>query len=166
VAAETSAGRPLELDDLLLLRAATDRGVVDRWSGAAVLQAAAEEAADRLVSLRERGLLCPEGRGAGTAYRLTRRLSDALRGPSQTDRDMSLDHESVALRVQKILAERGRLTNAQVRQLSGYSRAEVVRLVRSLREEGLLEITGRGRGAHYEPSLKLLAGMKRGRRRP
>lgn len=51
-------------------------------------------------------------------------------------------------------------------QLSGYSRAEGVRLVRSLRGEGLLEITGRGRGAHYEPSLKLLAGMKRGRRRP
>jgi DNA-binding IclR family transcriptional regulator len=79
---------------------------------------------------------------------------------------MPLDHESVALRVQKVLAERGRLTNSQVRQLSGYSRAEVVRLVRSLRGEGLLEITGRGRGAHYEPSLKLLAGMKRGRRRP
>ena len=170
VASEATAGRGFDLDDLLLLRAVTDKGSLDRWSAAAALQGPEEEAAERLVSLRERGFLTPEGRGRGTAYRLARRLSDRLRGPAETNRDIPLDEESVALRVQAILAERGRLTNAEVRRISGYSRAEVLRLVRALQGEGLLDLAGRGRGAHYRPSLKLLArpaqGRKRGKRSP
>jgi ATP-dependent DNA helicase RecG len=165
VAGEATAGRRLDLDDLLLLRAITDRGSLDRWSAAETLQGPEDEAAEKLVSLRERDYLKPEGRGRGTAYRLVRRLSDRLRGPAETNRDMPLDEESVALRLQAVLAERGRLTNAEVRRISGYSRAEVLRLVRSLQDEGLLDLTGRGRGAHYRPSLKLLARSAQGRKR-
>ena len=47
--------------------------------------------------------------------------------------------------------ERGRLTNAEIRRLSGYSRYQVLKLMHSLREEGLVEVRGRGRGAHYVP---------------
>jgi ATP-dependent DNA helicase RecG len=157
VAGEATAGRGLDLDDLLLLRAVADRGSIDRWSAAAALQGPEEEAAETLVSLRERGYLTPQGRGRGTSYRLARRLSDRLRGATETSRDVPLDAEAVALRVQAVLVERGRLTNAEVRRLSGYSRAEVLRLVRSLQEEGLVDLDGRGRGAHYRPTLKLLA---------
>lgn len=157
VAEEARAGRALDVDDLIVLRSAVDRGLVDRWSAAERLQLPEEQAADRLVSLRERGYLLARGRGRGTSYRLARHLSDLLRGRDATDLEVPLDDEAVSLRVQAVLGERGRLTNADVRRLSGCSRMEVVRLMNVLREGGLVELAGRGRGAHYVPGPKLRA---------
>jgi ATP-dependent DNA helicase RecG len=156
VSSETKAGRKLELDDLMVLRAVGERGYVDRWSAAEKLQLPEETAAERLVSLRGRGYLVTQGRGRGTAYRLARYLSDLLRGPGETDRDIPLDDEAVRLRVQAVLAERGQLTNAEVRRISGYSRTEVLRMMRSLAQERLVALRGSGRGAHYVPGLKLI----------
>jgi len=162
VAEETRQGRALELDDLIVLRGVTDRGWLDRWSAAECLQLPEEDAAERLASLRERGYLVPQGRGRGTAYRLARALSDRLRGPGQTDRDVPLDDAAVRLRVQAVLSERGRLTNADVRRISGYSRTEALRMMRALAEEDLVQLKGLGRGAHYVPGPRL--GRSRGRR--
>jgi len=155
VAEETKAGRTLGLDDLIVLRCVVERGYADRWLAAERLQLPEDEAADRLMSLRGRGYLICQGRGRGTAYRLARRLSDLLRGPEETDRDFPLDDEAIRLRVQAILVERQRLANAEVRRISGYSRTEAVRMMRSLAEQGLVTLKGRGRGAHYVPGPKL-----------
>ena len=155
VAAETRVGRSLDLDDLLALRAVADRGFLDRWTAAERLQLAEEEAAARLVSLRERGYLVPSGRGRGTTYRLARHLSDLLRGHTETDRELPLDAEAVRLRIEAVLGERGTLTNAEVRRLSGFSRTEVLRLLRSMSEQGIVALRGRGRAAHYVPGPRL-----------
>ncbi|MCY4120474.1 MAG: putative DNA binding domain-containing protein [Acidobacteria bacterium] len=163
VADETRHGRSLDLDDLIVLRGVTDRARLDRWSAARVLQTKDEaEAAHRLTALKERAYLVSHGRGKGTSYRLARGISDLLRGPLVTDEGLDLDAEAVRLRIEAVLAERGRLTNAEVRRMCGYSRAEVVRLMRSLREEGVAEVEGRGRGAHYTPGPKLQQTSKRG----
>jgi ATP-dependent DNA helicase RecG len=69
---------------------------------------------------------------------------------------------AVRLRVEAVLAERGRLTNAEVRRMCDYSRAEVVRLMRSLRDQGLARVEGRGRGAYYAPGPNLQQTGKRG----
>jgi ATP-dependent DNA helicase RecG len=155
VATDTRAGRRLDLDDLIALRAATERGLLDRWSAAQRLQLSEEEAAARLVSLRERGYLAPQGRGRGTTYRLPRKLSDLLRGHAETDRELPLDAEAVRLRVEAVLGERGTLTNAEVRRLSGFSRTEVLRLLRSMTDQGIVALRGRGRAAHYVPGPRL-----------
>ncbi len=104
-----------------------------------------------LATLRGRGYLVPEGRGRGTAYRLARAYSDLLRGQAETDRDVPLDDAAVRLRVQAVLAERGRLTNADIRRICGYSRTEVLRLMRVLCAEKAAVLRGRGRSAHYVP---------------
>ena len=161
VAGEVRAGARLELDDLILLRAVTERGALDRWSAAERLQLPEDEAASRLVSLREKKYLVPGGRGAGTTYRLVRRFSDSLRGGVETNFDASLDEEAVRLRIRAVLKERGRLTNAEIRRLSGYSRTEVLRTMRSMIREGEMHLRGRGRAAHYEPILKLPPGRPR-----
>lgn len=155
VAEEARQGRSLDLDDLILLRAITDRGHLDRWSAAEYLQAGEDEASERLVALRQRGYLIPRGRGRGTSYLLARAFSDLLRGRSATDESLSLDEEAVRLRVQAVLGERGKLTNAELRRISGYSRSEILRLMRRLRGEGLVEMRGRGRAAHYVPGPEL-----------
>jgi ATP-dependent DNA helicase RecG len=157
VAAESRVGRSLDLDDLLALRAVTDRAFLDRWAAAERLQVAEEEAAARLVSLRERGYLLPSGRGRGTTYRLARHLSDLLRGHTETDQELPLDAEAVRLRIEAVLGERGTLTNAEVRRLSGFSRTEVLRLLRSMSEQGIVALRGRGRAAHYVPGPRLAA---------
>ncbi|MDE2763919.1 MAG: hypothetical protein OXQ94_16935 [Gemmatimonadota bacterium] len=111
------------------------RPVLDRWSASRILQLSANEAAEILVSLRIRGFLVPQGRGRGTKYRLARRYA-ALIESAGDNQDIWLDEESVRLRLLTILPERGRLTNAEIRRLSGYSRTQVLRLMRSLRREG------------------------------
>lgn len=163
VAEERRAGVAFELDDLILLRAMCQRGVLDRWSSSECLQLAEQEAAARLASLRQRGYLLPAGRGRGTTYRFTRHLSDRLRGPVETDLDASLDEEAIRLRVETVLSERGRLTNADVRRLTGYTRIEVVRLMRRMVEEGIASLHGKGRAAHYRPALVHRSGRKASR---
>lgn len=138
-------------------------GEIDRWSAARALQLPEDEAGERLVSLRERGYLQPRGRGRGTAYRLVRTHSDELRGAAATDDDLPLDTEAVRLRVLAVLRERGELWNAEIRRLSGFSRAEVVRLMRELRREGAIVLDGVGRAARYR--LTPGAAGERGRRR-
>jgi predicted HTH transcriptional regulator len=155
VAEEARAGRRLELDDLIALRAATDRGFVDRWSAEERLQLSEEEAAARLIALRARGYLAALGRGRGTTYRLVRHLSDRLRGPGEAEREIPLDTEALRLRIQAVLAERGRVTNADIRRLSGYSRGEVLRLMRALTQQGIANTQGRGRAAHYIPGPRV-----------
>ena len=166
VADETRRGRSLDLDDLIALRGLTDRARLDRWSAARALQTVDEaEAARRLASLKERGYLVANGRGKGTSYRLARSLSALLPERLGTAEGLDLDPEAARLRIQAILAERGRLTNAEVRRMLGCARAEVVRLMRSLREQGLARVEGRGRGAYYAPGPKLQQTGKRGNRR-
>ena len=166
VAEETRRGRSLDLDDLIVLRAVADRARLDRWSAAKALQTLDDaEAAPRLASLKERGYLLANGRGKGTSYGLARNLVDLLPGPLDPDEAADPDPEAARLRIRALLAERGRLTNAEVRRVSGYSRAEVLRLMRSLREQGLAKVEGAGRGAYYAPGPKLHQTGKHGDRR-
>ncbi len=119
-----------------------------------------------MVALRERGYLAPHGRGRGTTYRLARHLSDLLRGHIETDREIPLDAEAVRLRVEAVLGERGMLTNSEVRRLSGFSRTEVLRLLRSMAGLGIVALRGRGRAAHYVPGANFSpAGPVRARRK-
>ena len=145
-------GGDLSLDDLIVLRVLTRRRTVDRWSAAQSLQLPQEEAAARLVSLRERGYLAVEGRGQGTAYKLARRHTHLIRDAAITDDDIWADEESVRLRLIALLSERDRLTNTEIRRISRYSRTQVLKLMRSMRDDGLVEVRGRGRAAHYVPA--------------
>jgi len=165
VARETREGRVLSLDDLIALRGAMEVGMIDRWEGAKRLQAAEEHAAEVLMSLRGRGHLVPHGRGKGTSYSLPRELSVSLLGPEETDLGLDLDEHAVRLRVERILAERGKLTNAEVRRVSGYSRVRTVRLMKTLVEQGCAKLVGSGRGAHYVPTSGGSQPPKKGPRR-
>lgn len=162
VADETREGREPDLVALILLRSLIDLGQLDRWRAAEVLQDSEENAAHALARLRERGYLVSHGRGAGTGYRLVRRLSDLFRGEAATDSEIPIESEAVRLRVQVVLRDRGRLTNAEVRRISGFSRTEVLRMMKSLEAEKIVSIHGHGRGAHYLPGsrMKMAPGRK------
>jgi uncharacterized membrane protein len=121
---------------------------LDRWRAAQVLQLSEEEAAERLAGLRQRGYLVVRGRGRGASYGLRRDLADRLRGQAAVDAELPLEEEAVRLRILAVLKERGRLTNAEIRRFSGFTRTQVYRLLKSLETEGIVRISGKGRAAH------------------
>ena len=148
VAREEREGRPLALDDLLVLRALVHSGVIDRWSAAEVLQLPDHDAAGVLADLRERGYLTVRGRGRAASYGLRRGLAERLRGQAIVQAEVSIEEEHVRLRVRALLEQRGRLTNAEIRRLSGFSRMQVYRLLKELEAAGEVRFVGRGRGAY------------------
>lgn len=139
---------PLELDELIVLRRLVDVAYLDRWSAQRLLQADEETAAALFADMRKRRLVVATGRGRAARYSLPRVLSDRLRGRAVTDADRPLEGEGVRLRVLDLLRERDALTNAQIREFSGWSRAQVQTLLTQLTREGLVERRGAGRGAH------------------
>ncbi|MCY4470285.1 MAG: putative DNA binding domain-containing protein [Thiotrichales bacterium] len=146
VAGERESGAELALDDLLLLEALTRNPDIDRWTAAACLRIAESAAAERLVSLRERGYLTSLGRGRGTKYRFATRLG---RLRAQPVPDGPTAEAAVRERILELLAERGAVTNRDVRRLTGLSRREALGLLRNMSDEGLLRMTGHRRGARY-----------------
>ena len=63
------------------------------------------------------------------------------------DRDKRLDKESIKIRILSILKERN-LTNAQIRQMTGMDRQQVLRFMHEIEMDGV-QIKGGGRGAYY-----------------
>ena len=72
---------------------------------------------------------------------------------------------TVTLRVRTVLQERGRLTNAALRHLTGYSRPAVIRLMAALREQGIARLEGKGRGAAWIRGPKVPPPKDRAARR-
>lgn len=106
--------------------------LLNRWSAATVLQLSEEEAAERLVRLRGAGYLVVRGRGRAASYTLRRDVAERLRGKPTLDAEVPLEEEAVKLRAEALLAERGRLTNADIRRFSGFSRVQVYRLAKEV----------------------------------
>jgi ATP-dependent DNA helicase RecG len=150
---EERKGRRFDLDELILMRSFVRTTSLDRWSAAAALQLSEEEAAERLVRMREAGYVIVRGRGRGASYDLRRDLSVRLRGRASADAELllDLDKEAVKLRILTLLRERGRLTNAEIRRFSGFGRVQVYRLVKDLEAEGKIRFAGKGRAAHILP---------------
>lgn len=138
----------LSLDDLIVLRRLMDVGSIDRWSASEQLQLNETDAANHLSEMRRRGLVIARGRGRATTYGLRRPLSERLRGRAVTDADHPLEAEGVRLKILELLKERGRLTNAEIRDFSGYTRQQVLALEKALEREGQIELHGHGRGAY------------------
>lgn len=151
LAEETRRGHDLDLDDLLILRAFVRTSSLDRWSAAKLLQLSEEEAAAKLMQLREAGYLVVRGRGRGTSYEVRRELAERFRGRSAVDADIPIEEEGVRLRITSLLRERGRLTNAEIRRFSGFSRVQVYRITKRLATEGAVRFAGKGRGACILP---------------
>lgn len=145
---------PLTVDDLIVMRRVIDTGSIDRGTAGAQLQLNETDAANHLADMRRRKLLVARGRGRAATYSLPRPLSERLRGKGITDADRPLEAEGVRLRILELLKERGRLTNAEIRDFSGYSRQQVLSLEKGLEDEGLIELIGHGRGAHIVLSAK------------
>ena len=148
---ERRRGAEFALDDLIALHGASRRGALNRWSAAELLQLDPEAAAERLAALRERGYLAPRGRGPGTHYAPAGAFEHLAEG-AEAGEPAARAASEAAVQVLAALRERGRLGNSEIRGITGLSAAGARRLLGQLREQGAVELRGRGRGAHYVPA--------------
>ncbi len=148
VAEQGLSGERLELEDLMIMRSLMTRVELNRWSAAELLQVDETDAAERLAALNALGLLEVRGRGQGSAYSLGRQF--ASWGRIEPDESAGIiDARRARVLVLQTITERGSITNSVVREITGYGRNQTVALMREMRDEGLVELRGRARGAHY-----------------
>jgi ATP-dependent DNA helicase RecG len=155
IADEGKAGRVLDVDHLLVLRYLLGHGEIDTGTAAELCQRRDAEMRDildemvQVYSYLERG-----GAGRGTWWRLKPALHRLLEGAGHAERDRRIDTDVAKTRVLNMLKarqQRGQagLSNAEVREVTGYTRQQVNRLIHELEAESVRMI-GHGRGARYE----------------
>lgn len=155
IADEGKAGRVLDVDHLLVLRYLLDHAEIDTATAAALCQrrdAEMRDILDEMVQVYdylERG-----GVGRGTWWRLKTTLHRRLEGAGHAERDQRIDLDVAKTRVLNMLKarqQRGQagLSNAEVREVTGYTRQQVNRLIHELEAESV-RIAGHGRGARYQ----------------
>jgi len=152
---EGKAGRVLDVDHLLVLRFLLTHAEIDTATGAELCQRREAEMRDILDEMvqvydyLERG-----GAGRGTWWRLKPALHRKLEGAGHAERDQRIDLDVAKTRVLNMLKQRHQrrqagLSNAEVREVTGYTRQQVNRLIHELEPESV-RMVGHGRGARYE----------------
>jgi ATP-dependent DNA helicase RecG len=155
IADEGKAGRVLDVDHLLVLRWLLAHPETDTVSAAALCQRSEPEMRDILDEMvQTHGYLERGGSGRGTWWRMKPALHRRLEGAGNAERSQRIDWEVAKTRVLNMLKQRRRrgepgLTNADVREVTGYTRQQVNRLVHELEAEDV-QLIGHGRGARYE----------------
>ena len=154
IAEEGKAGRVLDVDHLLVLRYLLSHPEVDTATAAELCQrrdAEMRDILDEMVQVfdyLERG-----GVGRGTWWRMKPALHRRLEGLGHAERDQRIDWDVAKTRVLNMLKQRAKrgepgLTNADIREVTAYSRLQVNRLIHELATEGV-RLSGHGRGARY-----------------
>lgn len=138
------------MDHLLVVHYLTRHREMTVATAAGICQRPREGARETLAKLsREmRVLEVGGGSGHGQYYRLTRPVYDLLGHRLEYEVDRRLTLENARARVLAVLADRA-LSNADVREITQLSRYQSVRLMDSLRQEGLVKLVGLRRGAKW-----------------
>ena len=155
IAEEGKDGRVLDVDHLLVLSYLLSHAEIDTSTSAELCQRREAEMRDildemvRLYDYLERG-----GAGRGTWWRLKPALHRRLEGAGHAERDQRIDIDVAKTRVLNMLKQRQQrgepgLSNAEVREVTGFTRQQVNRLVHDLEAESV-RMAGHGRGAIYE----------------
>ena len=156
MAEESKRGVILSLDHLLILQHLLREPEIDTPAASRVCQRDAPQARDVLTEM-ERGLsyLDRGGAGRGTHWILRPEVHSRLAAPGHPERDRRIDWDAAKTRVLSVLrhrAERGEpgLRNAEIRQITHFSRHQVFRLMQELiREQSGVVLKGERKSVSY-----------------
>jgi ATP-dependent DNA helicase RecG len=153
VAAQADHGIALSVEQLLVLQYLLRHPEIDTASAAMITQQTEPEARETLsVMERDLGYIERGGAGRGTYWALRPELHRKLALPGHPERDRRIDWEAAKTRVLSILRQRAQrqqpgLTNAEIRSITHFDRAQVKRLMTELAREQSAHLEGRGRAA-------------------
>jgi ATP-dependent DNA helicase RecG len=154
IADEGRAGHILDVDHLLVLSYLLRHAEVDTSAAAELCQRRDAEMRDILEDMVQvYGYLERGGSGRGTWWRMKPALHKRLNGMGHAERNQRIDWDVAKTRVLNMLKQRAKrgelgMSNAEVREVTGYDRQQVNRLIHELEPEAV-QLTGHGRGARY-----------------
>lgn len=151
---ESRKGRELGVDSLLILQYLLHHPEIETHTAAALCQRNDAQMREHLAAMEKNDYIEHGGSGRGTYWTLRPELYRRLAGASHHERDRRIDWEAAKTRVLSVLMERAKrgeegLNNAEIRQITRFDRHQVKRMLRELRGETAVFVTGHGAGARY-----------------
>lgn len=141
--------RELDVDHLIILNYLMKHREIDLSEASRITQRGIEQTRDVLSSMEnEMGVIESNGNGRSKIYMLSLHSYDILEKSTNYYRDKELDSVGVQAIILSTLKERGKLTNSEIRQITGFSSVKVRRLMKSLESSGV-KMNGKNRGAYY-----------------
>jgi ATP-dependent DNA helicase RecG len=148
---ESQAGRPLSLDDLLLVNELWIERRLTTAGAAQLIQKPETEARARLAHLVEVGLVEARGEGAGRAYHLSANIYRRLGDKAGYVRQRGFDGVQQEQMVLQYAQSHGRITRAEAAELCQLTSIQARYLLSRLTRQGLLRRSGTGKATFYEP---------------
>jgi len=152
VAEQERAGRPLILDDLLLLDHLRRERRIDASTAGALIQKGVAAGRTALERLAENGFVEARGERRGRSYHLSATVYEKLGLKSAYVRTRGFDRIRQEAMVMEYVRAHGRIARRDAVELCGISDDQASRLLRSLADKGALVLCGQGRTAHYGPN--------------
>ena len=150
VVEESQAGRPLGLDELLLLNHLWQERRIDTPTAACLIQKSEAEARAVLERLVESGLLEARGERKGRSYHLSAATYRRLGIPAAYVHQRGFDLLQQEQMVMQYVQAHGRITRREVVELCRMSPDQAYRLLTRLTREGKLIRHGKKKGTWYE----------------
>lgn len=142
-------GDPLDLDDLLALHEVRAERRITTARAATVFQKGVDASRLVLNQLVDRGLLEVRGDGRGRTYHLSAGMYRRLGDPVHYVRVRGFDRLQQEEMVMTYVERHGRITRREVSDLCQLDSEQASRLLRRLRDDGRLEMSGTKRTAEY-----------------
>lgn len=141
-------GVNIDVDHLIILNYLIRHREINTLDAAHICQRSIEQARELLNHMENKLQLLQSGGAAkGKYYSLKHTVYSVFEKDTEYNRDRRLDRESMKLRILTLLKEK-KLTNEEVRQFTGLSRIQVIRLMHELEEHGV-KIAPKGRSSYY-----------------
>ena len=155
VAAESTAGRHLNVDVLLVLQHLLERPEIETTAAARLCQLSDARMRERLAAMEQTGYIEHGGAGRGAYWTLRPEVHQKLAPDARPERNRRIDWDAAKTRVLSILIERAKrgdegLSNREIRQITRFGRHKVIRLMNELaQEDHQVGLAARGRYARY-----------------
>jgi len=141
-------GINIDVDHLIVLNYLLRHREITSLEASYICQRSVEQSRELLSHIeKELDLIQSGGIAKGKYYTLKPSTYTILEKDAQYDRDKRLDKESIKIRILTLLKERN-LTNEEIRQFTGLTKLQIIRLMHELENDGV-KIFNRGRASHY-----------------
>ncbi len=159
VAQESRKGRDLGVDTLLILQYLLKHPELETSVAAGMCQRSHGQMREILSAMEKAGYIEHGGAGRGMYWTVRPELYQQLSESGYPERERRIDWDAAKTRVLSILMNRSKkglpgLGNAEIRQITRYSRHKVLRLMKELADENPeISRPGPGRKGRYEYGL-------------
>jgi len=150
---EDRSGRPLRLDDLLLLHALREERTLTTDRAAGVIQKPEPEAGAVLHRLVEAGLVEPRGERRSRSYHLSAQTYRRLGEKAAYVRQRGFEPIQQEQMILQYVRKHGRITRREAAELCRISTRQARTILSRLHEQGSLVLEGTRRGAFYTASI-------------